>query len=250
MKYGAHNKENGTHEGSLLSTVMTLFWFKSIGTMGFISLFFGAYLYLLKNPASPVTTMPITMADRLIGFEPLALPIYLSLWAYVSLPPLLMRTRRAIIQYGAWIGGLCLFGLVIFYFFPNAVPPPNIDWAQYPGVAFLKGIDAAGNACPSLHVATAVFSGFWMHWLLPKVRFDSGVRLMSAVWCIAIAYSTMATKQHVAVDVIAGGALGAVFAWYSRGRIAHLMPESRPVSWAATGFVEQPEEKSARARQR
>jgi len=216
MGYGVQDKEDGNQKSDLLPTVMSLFWFKCLGTMGFISLFFGAYFYLLKNPASPVTTMPVTIADRLIGFEPLALPIYLSLWVYVSLPPMLMRTRRAIIEYGVWIGGLCVFSLVIFYFFPNAVPPSNIDWAKYPSVAFLKDVDAAGNACPSLHVATAVFSGFWMHWLLPKVRLDIGARLMSALWCIAIAYSTMATKQHVAVDVVAGGALGALFAWYSR----------------------------------
>lgn len=216
MGYGVENKINGKPESDLFSTIKALFWFKSLGTIAFICVFFGAYFYLLKNPASPVTTMPVTLADRLVSFEPVALPIYLSLWVYVSLPPLLLRTRREIIEFGVWISGLCLFALVIFYFFPNAVPPSNIDWAQYPSVAFLKGVDAAGNACPSLHVATAVFSGFWMHWLLPKVRFDSGVRLMSALWCIAIIYSTMATKQHVAVDVVAGGVLGAMFAWGSK----------------------------------
>ena len=216
MVYGLQNKDDGSQTGDLFPTFMALFWFKCLGTMGFISLFFGAYFYLLKNPASPVTTMPITIADRFIGFEPVALPIYLSLWVYVSLPPMLMRTRRAIIEYGVWIGGLCVFSLVIFYFFPNAVPPSGIDWAKYPSVAFLKDVDAAGNACPSLHVATAVFSGFWLHWLLPKVRLDNGARLMNALWCIAIAYSTLATKQHVAIDVLAGGALGAMFAWYSK----------------------------------
>jgi membrane-associated phospholipid phosphatase len=216
MQSDAHNKEHGGQENRLLPTVATLFWFKVLGTTGFITLFFGAYLYLLKNPAYAATTMPLTAADQFIGFEPLALPIYLSLWAYVSLPPMLMRTRRAIIEYGIWIGGLCLFALVIFYFFPNAVPSANIDWGLYPGMAFLKDVDAAGNACLSLHVATAVFSGFWIHWLLPRVGLNRWSRLISALWCIAIAYSTMATKQHVAVDVVAGGALGVLFAWHSK----------------------------------
>jgi membrane-associated phospholipid phosphatase len=216
MGYGTQAIDLDNEESDLSSTVMALFWFKCIGTTGFISLFFGAYFYLLKHPASPATTMPITIADRFIGFEPLALPIYFSLWVYVSLPLMLMRTRRAIIEYGVWIGGLCVVSMLIYYFFPNAVPPSDIDWARYPGVAFLKDVDAAGNACPSLHVATAVFSGFWMHWLLPKVRLESGARLMNALWCIAIAYSAMATKQHVALDVVAGGALGAMFAWCSK----------------------------------
>lgn len=216
MEYRVRDKENGTQQSDLFSTFMALFWFKCLGTMGFIALFFGAYFYLLRNPASPITTMPITLVDRLIDFEPLALPVYFSLWLYVSLPLMLMRTRRQIVDFGVWIGGLCVFSLVIFYFFPSAVPPSHIDWTQYPGVAFLKDIDAAGNACPSLHVATAVFSGIWMHSLLPKVRLDRRARLINALWCIAIAYSAMATKQHVAIDVVAGGALGALFAWFSK----------------------------------
>src|SRR5664279_2890805 len=69
-------------------------YLKSIGTMFFISLFFGAYFYLLKDPAYPTTVMPITPMDRLVGFQPLALPLYLSLWVYVSLPPALLATRR------------------------------------------------------------------------------------------------------------------------------------------------------------
>jgi len=195
---------------------MAHFWFKCFGTMGFTLTFFSAYLYLLKNPAVQVAVMPVTMLDRFVVFEPLALPIYLSLWIYVSLPPMLMRTRREIIEYGGWIGGLCLVALGIFYFWPSAVPPANIDWAMYPGVAFLKGVDAAGNACPSLHVATAVFSGIWLHWRLPAAGLGRGARLLNACWCVAIAYSTMATKQHVAVDVVAGVALGVVGAWCSR----------------------------------
>ena len=202
----------------MLSTVMTHFWFKCFGTMGFILAFFLAYIYLLKNPVFPVAIMPVMEVDRLVGFEPLALPAYLSLWTYVSLPPMLMLTRREVIEYGGWIGSLCLVALAIFYFWPSAVPPANIDWAKYPGVGFLKGVDAAGNACPSLHVATAVFSAFWLHWRLSSVGLGSGSRLFSACWCVAIVYSTMATKQHVAVDVVTGVALGGVVAWLFQNR--------------------------------
>jgi membrane-associated phospholipid phosphatase len=38
---------------------------------------------------------------------------------------------------------------------------------------------------------------------------DSGLlRLLNGAWCAAILYSTLATKQHVAVDLFAGAALG------------------------------------------
>jgi membrane-associated phospholipid phosphatase len=200
----------------IVPRIMVHFWFKCFGTMGFTLAFFGAYIYLLKNPAVPVTTMPITAIDRFVTFEPLALPIYLTLWLYVSLPPMLMQTRRELIEYGVWIGSLCLVGLGIFYLWPTAVPPANIDWAKYPGVAFLKGVDAAGNACPSLHVAASVFSAFWINWLLPSAGLGRWSRLLITLWCAAIVYSTLATKQHVAVDVIAGGVLGVMFALLSR----------------------------------
>ena len=216
MVYRFQSEQHGWRR--VLSTVMTHFWLKCLGSTGFILAFFLAYTYLLKNPTFPVSTMPVTAVDRLVGFEPLALPVYLSLWTYVSLPLLLMLKRREIIEYGLWIGCVCLVALVIFYFWPSAVPPANIDWAKYPGVGFLKGVDAAGNACPSLHVATAVFSGFWLHWRLPSAGLGRGSRLLSACWCVAIIYSTMATKQHVAVDVVTGAALGSVVAWCFQNR--------------------------------
>lgn len=203
----------------VVSTAMTHFWFKSFFMTSSISVFFWAYLYLLKNPAWPVATMPVTAIDRFVGAEPLALPFYLSLWIYVSLPPILMPARRDILEYGAWMGSLCLFALGIFYFWPSAVPPSNIDWAMYPGMAFLKNLDGAGNACPSLHVATAVFSAFWLHGRLPALGLGHAPRLFSATWCVAIVYSTMATKQHLAVDVLAGSVLGAAFAMGFRNRL-------------------------------
>lgn len=184
------------------------FWFKAFGTSAFTFVFFVAYLFLLKHPAFEVTTIPTTWVDDNVAFQPAALPIYLSLWIYVSLPPLLMLTRDEIVNYGIRIAALCIAGLAVFYCWPNAVPPANIDWAQYPGVAFLKGIDAAGNACPSLHVATAVYSSLWLHWRFRHLGLGWLPHLLNIAWCVAIAYSTLATKQHVAIDVMAGTTLG------------------------------------------
>jgi membrane-associated phospholipid phosphatase len=94
-----------------------------------------------------------------------------------------------------------------------------VRWELYPGMAFLKGVDAAGNACPSLHVATAVYSAFRLNWLLPTLGFRRSACWINALWCVAIAYSTVATRQHVVIDVIAGAALGAVFALLSRKQL-------------------------------
>ena len=68
-------------------------YLKGLGTTAFISMFFVAYFYVLRHPASPPTVMPVIWLDRLIGFQPLALPVYLSLWLYVSLLPAFLATR-------------------------------------------------------------------------------------------------------------------------------------------------------------
>ena len=156
---------------------------KSIGTTLFISLFFGAYFYLLKSPAYPTTVMPLTRQDLLNGFEPQTMPLYVSLWVYVSMPPALLATRRELHGYGMAMAATCLAGLVIFFFWPTTVPAADIDWARYPGVEFLKSMDASGNACPSLHVATAIFSGIWLHHLLRRFGGPSWILIVNGVWC-------------------------------------------------------------------
>lgn len=197
------------------AVIATDVYLKSIGTTLFIGLFFGAYFYLLKAPAYPSTVMPITVLDRLIGFQPLALPVYGSLWVYVSLPPALLATRRELYRYAWAMAATCLTGLIIFYFWPTAVPPAGVDWALYPGMDFLKNLDASGNACPSLHVATAVFSGLWLHHLLRRFGAPRWILGVNWVWCVGIVYSTLATRQHVVVDVLAGLLLGALMAHLS-----------------------------------
>jgi membrane-associated phospholipid phosphatase len=196
-------------------------YLKSIGTTVFISVFFGAYFYLLNNPAYSATVMPVTGLDRLIGFEPLALPVYLSLWVYVSLLPAFFSTRRELYRYGLAMAMMCMVGLFIFYFWPTAAPAADINWALYPGVDFLKRMDASGNALPSLHVATALFSGVWLHHLLRRFGGPLWIRLLNWTWCIGIIYSTLAIRQHVAVDVGAGLVLGGLAAWLSLRRHGH-----------------------------
>jgi len=190
-------------------------YLKSIGTMLFIALFFGAYFYVLNDPAHPPTVLPITLLDRLIGFRTLALPMYLSLWVYVSLPPALLETRRELYGYAMAMAGTCLAGLIIFYFWPTAVPAASIDWPSYPEMDFLSRVDAAGNACPSLHVATAVFSGVWLHYLLRRCGAPLWVLIVNWVWCIGIVYSAMATRQHLAIDVSGGLVLGVLASYLS-----------------------------------
>lgn len=205
------------------------FLVKTVGISGFMTLFFVAYFHLLNHPIRAVTEMPVTAVDRALPFMPAALPIYLSLWLYVSLPPSLIVERRELERYGAAIGLVCLVGLGCFLLWPTAVPAMALDWQGFPGSALLQGIDKAGNACPSLHVATAVFSAVWLHRILGQMGARAAVAWANALWAVAIVLSTLLTRQHVFLDALAGVALGLAGAgllllWQSHG--ASAAPES------------------------
>lgn len=180
------------------------------GTIIGMAVFFAAYFRVLQHPLFPVTVMPLTALDRWIGFQPWAAVLYVSLWVYVTLAPGLVRSGRELCSYAiAWVA-LAILGLGIFAAWPTAVPARATSWESWPAFSFLETVDAAGNACPSLHVAFAVLSALWFEHLLRAVGAGRWVRAGSWLWCVSICWSTVAIRQHVVLDVVAGAALGAV----------------------------------------
>lgn len=198
---------------------LILLWpLKAFGTTGFMVLFFWGYFTVQHNPLVAPTVMPAIWLDHWIGFSPSALPFYVSLWVYVSLAPALIGNLRALLDFGAWIGAMCLFCLAIFWAFPTSTPAFGIDWAAYPEFAFIKGLDASGNAFPSLHVASAVFTAFWLQRLFVRIDAPKALAWLSALHCALIVWSTIATRQHVVWDAVGGAVVGIVFAWLSLRR--------------------------------
>jgi len=195
---------------------------KSLGVLGWIATFFWGYFWVLRNPLAELTIMPLTALDRLVAFRPEALVLYASLWVYVSLAPALLKNFRELISYGVATLAMSLVGLGIFLLWPTAVPAFDIDLAQNPLLAVLQGVDLAANACPSLHVSFAIFSGVWLDSILREIRAPGLVRLLNCLWCAGIVYSTLATRQHVALDVIAGTVLGVVFALLHLGALRRI----------------------------
>ena len=200
---------NGSWLRQAWPRVCTLWVAKVTGTIMSMPLFFVVYFWLLKHPLFPITTIPRTAVDRLIGFCPETLPLYVSLWVYVALPPMFLKNRRELGAYGLAVIGLSAIAFGFFLFWPTSLPKFEMDWSQHPTFAFLKTVDASGNACPSLHVAFAVFTAIWLGRLLGEMGAGSLVRALNWLWCLGILYSTMAIRQHVALDVLAGAALGA-----------------------------------------
>ena len=197
---------------SLTARFKPHFWLKHWGTCVGMALFFICYFAVLNHPIFPVTTMPLTAVDRWIGFQPASLVFYVSLWFYVPLLPALITDRRELIRYALAAFALSAIGLGIFIFWPTTIPHPDIDWSQYPSLAFLKTIDASGNACPSLHVAFAVFTSLGFERILRQLRSGLVMRTGNFLWGAGIVYSTLATKQHLALDALSGALLGAAVA--------------------------------------
>jgi membrane-associated phospholipid phosphatase len=187
--------------------------FKLIAGAAMASSFFAAYFLLLYFPLFHVTEMPTTAIDRLIGLSPNTLLIYATLWFYVPLSSWLLEDKQELIAYSAALCGIGTVGLAVFFFFPTSVPRPNVDLTAYPGFQLLVAIDEPRNVFPSLHAAFAVFTAICLDRLLRRLGARGLIRGLNWCLCLSILYSTLATKQHLVVDLIAGTVLGVAWAW-------------------------------------
>ena len=198
----------------LLQRFRTWWGLKAIGTTAFMWGFFLLYFHLLENPRVPPTEMPLLAWDGMLPFNPLAWFFYGSLWVYTSLPAALQPSFGHLLYYGLAIALVCALGLTFFYWWPTMVPasyglPQEHPWN------LLAGVDAPGNAFPSLHVATSAFSAAWLDAQIRAMELGRRWRWGNAIWCIAIVLSTLSTRQHVMLDMIGGVVLGISMAWFT-----------------------------------
>ena len=161
----------------------------------------------------PVFNMPVWPLDRAIPFQPGAIWLYQSVYLLLSIPAILITRREDVWRYAA---GIFLIGLVansIFLLFPTQIErpiPPDANWLY----ALTIHADLRLNACPSLHAAWVIFAGLWTN----RLRFPRPPALRAAallLWSSAILYATIATRQHVLLDLIAGGLLGGILFFLS-----------------------------------
>lgn len=200
---------------ALRARVRTLPVLKGVGNTLFLVAFFYLYLYIQRNPIFEVIQIPATAIDDWIGFQPWGLGLYLSLWVYTALPVALQPDLRQLTRYGFHIGLLCSIGLLIFLAWPTSVSAAVGTREGGGAFAIMYSVDTNGNAFPSLHVAAAVFSFMWLQAVLRSVQAPLWTGWINALWCVGICYSTLAVKQHLLFDLLAGGALGLAAGWLS-----------------------------------
>lgn len=177
--------------------------------------FWITYLYLSRHALFPLRTLPLTPLDDWAGFHPRGwVWTYESAFLLTGIVPWLIEARADVWRYVLGFAGLCLASFIVFVVFPVASPRP-VELSAYPTTLFLTRWDGPLNAFPSLHAACLVYVLATV-WKLFGRTCPPVVKIGLLIWGTLILFATLATKQHYAVDLLAGGIIGAItasFAW-------------------------------------
>jgi membrane-associated phospholipid phosphatase len=156
------------------------------------------------NPAHA----PEVALDRLLPLRPGWALVYGSLYLFLILPPVFVvrqqeQIRRSVLAYlMVWIAAY-----IVFLVYPTRAPRPEDvageDFTVW-GLRFLYDADPPYNCFPSLHVAHSFVSA------LTCYRVHRGVGIAAVVCAALVGLSTLFTKQHYVLDVIAGVLLACV----------------------------------------
>jgi membrane-associated phospholipid phosphatase len=171
-------------------------------------------LYILATRApyrEPIVIPPITI-DGFIPFVPAAALVYAT---YAVLFPALIaagRRTRGFDQVFAVAMGCGFANAIVYNVVPTRIPDRTLAPAASV-LALVQRLDTRLGAFPSGHVAlpaaiatTSLLVASRSHG--DAARFWRRSALAFAVWTAALAASTVLTKQHVVVDIVAGLAFG------------------------------------------
>ena len=183
------------------------------------AVFWFGYFFVGQAHNGPVFEMPTSAIDRLIPFQPAAAFFYLSQFFTLPLVLWLMASRPQLLSCCLGLTLLIGVSLAVFYIWPTAIVRPIANYGQHPLYDLIASHDLARNACPSLHAgfgvfiagyACEVFRGWpFRRWLIGTVW----------LWTGAVLISTLLVKQHVFLDLLAGGVLGATSWLVTRPKI-------------------------------
>lgn len=195
----------------------------------FILLFAAAaLLYLTSNRYHITAPRYLTMSriDSAIPFIPGTIWIYLSDYILFFVLYLLIKNLLTVHKLFYSIIFLQGVSVAIFLVWPTTYPrglfpmPENLDVVTYYIFDSLRQTDTAANCCPSLHISCV-----FMTVLISRDERRKFFPLF-LLWGTAIAISTLTTKQHYLIDIIAGLALG-VFSWVIFHRCIKYRPLNR-----------------------
>jgi membrane-associated phospholipid phosphatase len=169
-----------------------------------------AYIFIARAVSGRTVHAPATVLDAIFPLQPAWALVYGALYLFLILLPVLVvrhdeHLRRTVYAYlMVWT-----FAYACFLLYPTVAPRParlTGDGFGVWGLGLLYSWDPPYNCFPSLHVAHSFVSAFACH------RVHRSVGLVAIVAAVMVGLSTLYTRQHYALDVIAGVALAAL-AW-------------------------------------
>ncbi len=176
--------------------------------------FWGCYLFLSRHALLPIHELPITWLDEWAGFRPQVWSwVYESNFLLAAIIPLLSTSRDELRRYAIGFVTLASASFLIFALFPVASPRPA-NPGEDPFLIFITRVDGPLNAFPSLHASCLVYVLCLARRLFGP-RMNSMVWFLLWVWAALILFATLATKQHYAVDLLAGGLIGWGADWFA-----------------------------------
>jgi len=182
------------------------------------------YLFIPELAFDDTAHVPELALDRAVPLQPVWALVYGALYLWLILLPVFVvrqeeQIRRTVLAYlTVWIAAY-----VCFLTYPTVAPRPaevlGEGFAVW-GLRFLYGADPPYNCFPSLHVAHSFVSA------LTSWRVHRGVRIVATLCASLVGLSTLYTKQHYVLDVIAGIVLASVaYAVFLRGYRRDEIPE-------------------------
>jgi membrane-associated phospholipid phosphatase len=182
------------------------------------------YIFIAELVSERALHVPELVLDRVVPLQPAWALVYGSLYLFAILLPVFVvrqeeqirRTVRAYLM--VWV-----VAYVCFLTYPTMGPRPVKVIGEGFGVwglRFLYSADPPYNCFPSLHVAHSFVSA------LTCYRVHRGVGIATALCASLIGVSTLYTKQHYIVDVIAGALLAsAAYVVFLRSYPRDAIPE-------------------------
>jgi membrane-associated phospholipid phosphatase len=173
------------------------------------------YLAVQRAVVFPDGRVPLTWFDRVIPFQSRWVWVYLSLYLLNPIGPLLARSRQDLLRYARGILFVFVCGFVCFVMFPVAGPRPAAadNFWLYQRLIL---IDRVYNSFPSLHAACAVYAVLFAAYASSDTSrryLRRSLLSLAWLWVGLILYSTIATRQHFAIDLPAGVFLGWLAQW-------------------------------------
>jgi fatty acid desaturase len=150
------------------------------------------------------SVVPSATIDRLVPFFQPAIYLYVSFYLFLTLPLLLARDRHDLCQMALGFAWIACTSHVLFFVWPTALPSLiSSGQVTNPLLRLIMAVDRNLNACPSLHASLAIYCALCSVRLVKSRAQRSGIW----VWTFLILLSTLLTKRHVALDLLAGAVL-------------------------------------------